>query len=588
MKLKHFFKKEDFKRFNECEKKFLLFKDLETFKFAKKLQKDKKIFIFFKEFEEYDALINQKSNFSGSESDFFQNFAFDGKREEGIEVGKLAWSYFKQKKKIINFAKDYNHLSFLQQIKLTKKIINFQEYKYELLIEPPFIYDNFVARCDFLSFNKKTKGWDLIEVKATTKIKKEHLADLSFQYYLLKKNNILISSIYLMHLNRSYKRDGKLNLKKLFYLEEFYKRKELITFLSKVKTITDDVVMERSFFHMKKLFFLNKTDIGHLFLNKNCFFWDKTNYCEHIFPFYNQKTKKSIFNLYRLRKKQKALFFYEHKCFYLNDIFKKTSLFEKLNAFQKRQILIFMKKAQIFNEKTIYQFEEKLNRYKIPLIFFDFETINFAIPKWKDSFPYQQIPFQYTAYVVGEKFKKQIFFYLHETDTDPRINLIKSLYELTIKFPLATFVSYNSSFEKKIILELIIFIKSTNYFTNTREIINSFQFIIEKMLDLLDFFKDGSFYHPDFNGSLSIKSVLPFFSPHLNYEDNLKIKTGVEANEFYRNFINKKISLKLWNNFLKKELLKYNEHDVLAMFSIFKQLIKLSKNFSHYKNKKYK
>ena len=60
----------------------------------------------------------------------------------------------------------------------------------------------------------------------------------------------------------------------------------------------------------------------------------------------------------------------------------------------------------------------------------------------------------------------------------------------------------------------------------------------ERFTDLKDPFSKGYYYHPAFNGSFSIKKVLPALYPNdssLNY-DSLNIKNGGEASLAYKKF----------------------------------------------------
>ena len=54
---------------------------------------------------------------------------------------------------------------------------------------------------------------------------------------------------------------------------------------------------------------------------------------------------------------------------------------------------------------------------------------------------------------------------------------------------------------------------------------------ISRLVDLLPIMR-GSYYHPDFHGSFSIKSVLPAIAPQLGYDD-LEIADGQLASIWY-------------------------------------------------------
>ena len=57
--------------------------------------------------------------------------------------------------------------------------------------------------------------------------------------------------------------------------------------------------------------------------------------------------------------------------------------------------------------------------------------------------------------------------------------------------------------------------------------------LLERLWDLLKVVQ-GNYYHPDFHGSFSIKSVLPVLVPEMGYDD-LAIADGREASAAYQN-----------------------------------------------------
>jgi hypothetical protein len=52
----------------------------------------------------------------------------------------------------------------------------------------------------------------------------------------------------------------------------------------------------------------------------------------------------------------------------------------------------------------------------------------------------------------------------------------------------------------------------------------------DRMIDLMEVVREGHWVHPDFNGSASIKKVLPVVAPELAYEF-LEIGDGAKASE---------------------------------------------------------
>ncbi len=58
-------------------------------------------------------------------------------------------------------------------------------------------------------------------MKGSTSLKESHLEDLSFQYHVFSKAGYKIDRCFLMLLDGKYKRDGELDLNKLFKIGDF-------------------------------------------------------------------------------------------------------------------------------------------------------------------------------------------------------------------------------------------------------------------------------------------------------------------------------------------------------------------------------
>ena len=67
------------------------------------------------------------------------------------------------------------------------------------IFEAAFIFNDVLVRCDILQ--KDGNSWRIIEVKASTKVKEEHLHDLAIQKYVLTGHGLSISETRLMFIN---------------------------------------------------------------------------------------------------------------------------------------------------------------------------------------------------------------------------------------------------------------------------------------------------------------------------------------------------------------------------------------------------
>src|SRR3989344_2219287 len=84
-----------------------------------------------------------------------------------------------------------------------------------------FEIDGFLAITDILTQDAKSEEYSLFEVKATNNIdKKTHFHDLAFQFNVVIRAGLKIATANLIHLNGEYVRDGELDLKQLFVIED--------------------------------------------------------------------------------------------------------------------------------------------------------------------------------------------------------------------------------------------------------------------------------------------------------------------------------------------------------------------------------
>ena len=84
-------------------------------------------------------------------------------------------------------------------------------------------------------------------------------------------------------------------------------------------------------------------------------------------------------------------------------------------------------------------------------------------------------------------------------------------------------------------------------------------------VDLLEIVR-GHFYHRDFHGSFSIKSVLPALAPEFGYED-LTIQDGNLAAVAFIESMNPETKLERREQ-LRRDLLAYCERDTAAMLRV--------------------
>ena len=95
--------------------------------------------------------------------------------------------------------------------------------------------------------------------------------------------------------------------------------------------------------------------------------------------------------------------------------------------------------------------------------------------------------------------------------------------------------------------------------------------LVERTVDLEDLFKEG-YVDINFQGSTSIKKVLPVLVPELDYA-GMDVASGTDAMEAWQRLVNLQSGEE--KDELHKTMLAYCELDTLAMVRIFKFMEKV-------------
>lgn len=448
--------------------------------------------------------------------------------EQGHQVGALAQEYFGEGELI-----DEDHKNLAGALEHTQKALDDGA---KFIFEATFEFDDVLVRVDVLKVNGP-KDVDLIEVKSTNSVKKEHCDDVAIQKYVLENLGFKVSQSYLMHLNNEYIRKGDLDLQKLFTLTPMDKKIE-----KNYEIVKDTLEFIKA--HLR----LNKEPAE--LIGSKC----KNPYpCEFKGHCWNEVSKGSIHNLTRISDKKR----HELMDLGLDQLVEIPDGF-KLTEAQEIQVKATKDKSPVIVSSII---REHLDKLRWPLYFFDFESVSYALPPFDNSSPYQQLPFQYSLHVQekpdGEL--KHIEF-LNFENSDPRRRLAEQLIN-DIPNDDGSVIVYHESYERMILEGLCKLLPDLE---------NDLRGLIDRLWDLETPFAKRWYCDGDFEGSSSIKKVLPVFAPNLSYND-LDIQKGDQAQLRYAQM------LELPNDSEDKkkiyeDLKRYCERDTIAMVEILKEL----------------
>ena len=194
-----------------------------------------------------------------------------------------------------------------------------------------------------------------------------------------------------------------------------------------------------------------------------------------------------------------------------------------------------------------------LKDVQYPIHHLDFETFMPAIPLFPKTRPYRPIPVQWSNHIEYEDGTVRHETYLCPDPKDPREEVAQSV--------LATLgtqgsICVYSEYERHLLLSL------AEMFPALKSALLS---ATSRLWDLLPVIQNH-YYHPDFDGSFSIKSVLPALVPTLDYGD-LEIRNGATASNFYQRMVFSETDL-IERARIATALHEYCKRDTLAMLEI--------------------
>ncbi len=408
------------------------------------------------------------------------------------------------------------------------------------IYEATFLSEGILVRVDLMT--KGDNGWNMYEVKSSSSLKKYHHEDAAFQWYTLSLNsNLTMNRAYVITINKDFLSDEFEDINSLFKLNDVtdFVKKEANNIPDRIHAFKE-IINQNS---------VPKTEIG-----PHC---SKPHACQYKDECWGSYGNDSILNLYRMKSKDKFNL-------YSSGIKTFDQLPEDYNLsnIQEKQVQSFLKSEPIIDRNQVDDFISQIN---YPISYLDFETFQEAIPSYKKQKPYSQMPFQFSLHVQNEPLGELLHYeFIAPPGSDPRSRVADKLLKWIPTE--GTIIAYNQSFEMNCIKSL------ADIDTKKSALLLELN---ERFIDLIIPFRKGHYYHPLFNGSFSIKNVLPALcpdDPSLRY-DKLNITNGGDASLIYKNF--NEINSDDHENVLS-DLYAYCRLDTLAMVKILEHLISIT------------
>lgn len=209
------------------------------------------------------------------------------------------------------------------------------------------------------------------------------------------------------------------------------------------------------------------------------------------------------------------------------------------------------------NKEAIKDF---LGQLKYPLYFLDYETMSGLIPYFDGHRPYQQVPMQYSLHILlSPEAELEHREFLHSENSDPSRPLVEQLIgDIGTE---GSVIVWFEGFEKARNSELGDMLPE---YKEAMEAINN------RVVDLIIPFKQKWYDDPRFEGSASIKKVLPVLCPELSYK-TLGIQEGGSAQRLWMEAVLDG-TREAEKDQILADLLEYCKLDTLAMVEIFNVL----------------
>lgn len=406
------------------------------------------------------------------------------------------------------------------------------------IFQATFLVDGLLSKVDILQYNKLLNAWDMYEVKATSqsdKSWKKHLPDMTFQKIVAEKSGLKIANVYLIEVNKTYVKMGDIDLDELFVISE--KTTEVLDMEEQISVnIYDAQVM---------------VSITTEPSSCDCKYKSRKKQCNSFNHLFSNVPAYSIYDIARIGvSKKKLAALVDEDALLLSDVRDDHNL----SNIQMNQCFV---EASGHTIEDRHQMEGLLDQLEYPLYFLDYETLSSAIPKFDETKPYQQVPFQYSLHIQtkpgGEYIHKE---FLHD-DTDTPVHVITERLREDIGDH-GSVIVWNKSFECMVNRDL----------AEVNPHLSEFLLgLNDRVFDLMHVFSKQYYVHKGFKGRTSIKSVLPVLCPELSYK-TLTIQDGGAATTHYRDLIFTDMAEEERHE-LKLALLQYCKLDTWAMVEIF-------------------
>jgi hypothetical protein len=358
------------------------------------------------------------------------------------------------------------------------------------IFEATLVFGGVLVRLDVLL--PDGDGWRIIEVKSSTSLKEEHIADCAIQSWIFRNLGYAQSGISVAHVDSDWVYGGDGHYRGLLAEVDVEEP------VSKLLPAVPDWIRAAT-----AAIRGTEPDVA---LGKHCgqpYECPFIAYCWPTGPY-------PVQTLPRASKPRLASWIAEGI----------TDLRQVPGAELSEQQLRVQQVSQSGEAELLPAAREFVKSLGYPRYYLDFETVAPAVPRWKDTRPYEVIPFQWSCHYEEAGGEVQHAEFLDLGGEAPMRRVAESLLRVLGKS--GPVLSY-SSYERTVIDGLR---------KRFPDLAVSLGAVLLRLVDLQPVVQ-RNYYHPAMAGSWSLKAVLPTIAADLDYSNLEEIQEGTAASEAY-------------------------------------------------------
>ncbi len=397
-----------------------------------------------------------------------------------------------------------------------------------VLFEATFEHQGVLVRTDILEHSAAHTR--LIEVKGAAELREEHVPDVAIQTWVLEGEGVRVNEVTLAHINNQFLYCGDGNYAGLLTERPISDLARRVAPRVPVWSREAQLILARPEPAVR---------VGtHCRTPNDCPFikycWPKTRYPLTALPRLGSKLDEYVARGYRD----------------VRDVPE-----DEVSGETRLRVW----RATVANRTEIQpSLREELRAIPHPRYYLDFETISFAVPIWPGTRPYQAIPFQWSIHVETSPGAVEHLEYLDLSGELPARELSQRLLVVLGRHgPILTY----SDYERQCIRTLAQLVPM---------LADPLHALEPRLIDLLPILQ-RNYYHPDMQGSWSIKAVLPTVVAGLRYEDLGEVREGDAAQRVFLEAINPATPTARKEK-IARALLRYCAFDTEAMARLVEAL----------------